>query len=255
MHSDLLVIGDDVQYRNHGYQNRNRIKTAKGAQWLTVPIVHDWGQAINQVRTLQKEQNGVMWHDQHLRTLQVNYGKAPNYDKYIGIFEKIYKSQIEFLAELDLELMKAIFDILRLENVQIKKTSEMELKESKTDLIIEILQKVGGDSYLSGLKGAKYMDEGLFAKNGIRLLYNNYEHPIYNQQFMQHGFLSNMSVIDLIFNHGPDSLAIIKSGFKGYDLSEEQKVAMVINVRDSVKNITPSLTSEVGSRSEKIANN
>ncbi|MBI3638867.1 MAG: WbqC family protein [Thaumarchaeota archaeon] len=215
--SDLLVIGDHVQYRNKGYQNRNRIKTANGAQWLTVPIVHDWGQAINQVQINQTEQNGVPWEELHLRTFQVNYSKAPFYDKYIGIFEDIYKRKIKLLADNNLELLKATFEILGID-IPIKRTSEMTLNNSKTELIIEICKTVGADSYLSGMGGSKYMEENLFEKNGIKLLFNNYDHPVYNQQFIKLGFLPNMSIIDLIFNHGPESLEIIKSGFKGFEL-------------------------------------
>jgi hypothetical protein len=233
--SDLLVIGDHVQYRSNGYQNRNRIKTVKGSQWLTIPIVHSWGEPIYKVRALDQEQNGSMWNDVHLRTLQVNYGKAKYYDQYIGIFEKIYKKRIALLSDYNLEFMNAIFEILGIK-IPIRKTSEMTLTQSKTDLIVEIIQKVGGDRYLSGLKGSKYMDESVLESNGIKLLYNNYEHPVYTQQFMQQGFLSNMSVIDLIFNHGPESLDIIKSGFRGFELTSDQRMA-VVNVRDAVKKI------------------
>lgn len=216
--SDLLVIGDHVQYRNKGYQNRNKIKTTKGAQWLTIPIIHNWGQAIKDVGINETEQNGVSWDELHLRTLQVNYGKAPFYDKYIGIFEKIYRRRIKLLADNNLEFLKAVFEILGI-NIPIKKTSEMTLSKSKTELIVEICKTVGADSYLSGMGGAQYMEESLFEKNGLKLLFNNYEHPVYNQQFMNSGFLPNMSIIDLIFNHGPESFEITKSGFKGFELN------------------------------------
>jgi len=216
--SDLLVIGDHVQYRNKGYQNRNKIKTTKGAQWLTIPIVHNWGQAIKDVGINETEQNGVSWDELHLRTLQVNYGKAPFYDKYIGIFEKIYRRRIKLLADNNLEFLKAIFEILGI-NVPIKKTSEMTLSKAKTELIVEICKTVGADAYISGMGGSQYMEENLFAENGLKLLFNNYEHPVYNQQFMNSGFLPNMSIIDLIFNHGPESLEITKSGFKGFELN------------------------------------
>ncbi|HXX05310.1 MAG TPA: WbqC family protein, partial [Candidatus Bathyarchaeia archaeon] len=216
--SDLLVIGDHVQYRNKGYQNRNKIKTTKGAQWLTIPIVHNWGQAIKDVGINETEQNGVSWDELHLRTLQVNYGKAPFYDKYIGIFEKIYRRRIKLLADNNLEFLKAIFEILGI-NVPIKKTSEMTLSKAKTELIVEICKTVGADAYISGMGGSQYMEESLFEQNGLKLLFNNYEHPVYNQQFMNSGFLPNMSIIDLIFNHGPESLEITKSGFKGFELN------------------------------------
>lgn len=213
--ADLFVIGDHVQYRNKGYQNRNRIKTSKGAQWLTIPIVHNWGQPINKVKILSREQDGNMWNDLHLKTLQVNYGKAPFYDKYIEIFEKVYKKNDHLLADVNLDFLKSIFGILGIDKPMVK-TSEMNLVENKTELIVEICKKTGADSYLSGMGGAKYMDENVLQENKIKLLFNKYEHPTYNQQFMKLGFIPNLSVIDLIFNHGDQSMGIIESGFKGF---------------------------------------
>ncbi len=210
---DLLVIGDHVQYRNKGYQNRVKIKTSKAGQWLTVPIIHNWGQPINSVKIPQEEQNGLVWYERHLRTLQVSYGKAKFYDDYIGKFETVYKKGFELLADSNLEFIKTIFEIFGLK-IQIKKTSEMNLTKSKTELIIEICQKAGGDCYLSGMGGAKYMDESVFEKNGIKLNFNNYKHPTYNQQFMDLGFIPGLSIVDLIFNEGPNSYEILKSGFQ-----------------------------------------
>ena len=165
----MFVVGDHVQYRNKGFQNRNRIKTPNGAQWLSVPIIHDWGQAINKVQILDREQNGIFWSNLHLRTLQVNYGKAPYYDNYIGTFEKIYKRGHKLLADINMEFLKAVFEILGID-VQMKKTSEMNLTKSKTELIVEICQTLGADAYLSGLKGAEYMDMNLLEKNRIKIV-------------------------------------------------------------------------------------
>jgi len=232
--SDLLVIGDHVQYRYKGYQNRNKIKTANGAQWLTVPIVHGFGQPINKVQIVKREQNGLMWDELHLRTLQVNYGQAPYYDKYIGVFEKIYKKRLDLIADSNLEFLKEIFGILGI-NVQIKKTSEMNLTSSKTEQIIEICKIVNADTYLSGLGAAQYMEESLFKQNGIKLLYDSYEHPVYKQQFMKLGFLPNMSVIDLIFNEGPESFEILKSGFKGFELNSEHASQVTNNNTSNMK--------------------
>jgi WbqC-like protein family len=209
--SELLVIGDSVQYRDKGYQNRNRIKTAVGAQWLTVPILHNWGQSILDVQIATNPQNGRTWHQLHMKTLQVNYSKAPYYDQYIGIFEKMYKKPQKLLADSNLEMLKSIFEILDI-NVPMKRVSEICQKTN----IVEICKAVGADTYLSGPIGGKYMNEDFIIENKIRILWNNYEHPVYKQLFMKLGFMPYMSIIDLIFNEGPESLEIIKSGFKGF---------------------------------------
>ncbi len=213
----MFIIGDHVQYRNRGYQNRNKIKTAQGERWLTVPIIHNWGEPINKIHILNREQNGYVWDDLHLTLLKNNYSKTPYYDKYIGIYEKIYRKKMDLLSDNNIEFLKATFEILGLDVASMVKTSSWDLQGKKTDLIVEICQKVGADSYLSGLGGANYLDLQVIADNKIKLLYNNFQHPTYNQQFSKLGFTPNMSIIDLIFNHGPESLEIIKSGFKGFE--------------------------------------
>jgi hypothetical protein len=212
---DMLIIGDHVQYRRYGFQNRVKIKTRNGAQWLTVPIVHEGDQPINTVKIFQENQNGSIWHERHLNTLQANYEKAKYYDEYIDKFEKTYKKGYEFLADLNLEFIKNVFEILEL-NIPIKKTSEMNLTESKTELIIEIANKVGADAYLSGIRGIRYLEESAFQNNNKVLRYTKFEHPRYNQQFMDLGFIEGLSILDLIFNEGPQSLEILRSGFPGF---------------------------------------
>jgi len=216
--SDLLIIGDHIQFERRGFQNRNRIKTDQGSKWLTIPIIREYPQAINKVKIHEEPRNGLTWRDLHLRTLRTYYGKAPYYEKYIGIFENIYMEKINLLAENNLKFLSAIFDILGLD-IKMKKASEMTTANTRTEEIIEICKTLGADSYLSGMGGLRYMECGLFEKNGIKLLFNNYSHPVYNQQFMKIGFLPNLSIIDLIFNAGPDSLEIIKSGFKGFEMT------------------------------------
>jgi len=211
---DSLVIGDHVQYRNKGFQNRVKIKASNGANWLTLPITHNWGQSISSVK-ISKQQNDLSWNEKHLKTLQISYGKARFFDDYIDKFESIYKKNYELLADLNLEFIKLVFEILGI-NIPIKKTSEMNLTKSKTDLIIEICKNVGADAYLSGMGGAKYMDESIFKENEINLFYSKYDHPTYRQQFMDLGFIPGLSIVDLIFNEGPESIKVLESGFHGF---------------------------------------
>lgn len=82
--SDVFVFYDDVQYDKHGWRNRNKIKTPKGWQWLTVPVYHNFGQKIYEV----KINNNIPWRRKHLKSLQANYARAPYYQTYIKFFEK-----------------------------------------------------------------------------------------------------------------------------------------------------------------------
>ena len=77
----------------------------------------------------------------------------------------------------------------------------------KTERLIEVCRYFGADTFLEGDAGKDYIDETLFAREGIRLEYHGYRHPVYRQL---HGdFIPYMSAIDLLFNHGRDSLGIL----------------------------------------------
>jgi hypothetical protein len=223
--SDTLVIADHVQYRDDGFQNRNKIKTSQGPQWLTIPIIRDSGQPIFKVKVSTAKKSGKSWSDLHLLTIQRNYARAPFYEQYIGLFQEIYSRPYELLADYNVEFIQTALNILGIQHVKILRTQQMNLQESKTGSVIEICKLVGGDKYISGIRGTRYLDEKSLDENGIKLLYNHYDHPTYNQQFMKFGFVPSMSIIDLLFNHGPESLKILKSGFRGFELDPIKEAA------------------------------
>ena len=91
--SDIFVIYDDVKFDKNGWRNRNRIKTAQGAQLLTVPVYSGSGQNMTILDT--KIDNKTDWKKKHLSSLNRNYSKAKYYKRYIGIFEEAYSKDWE----------------------------------------------------------------------------------------------------------------------------------------------------------------
>jgi hypothetical protein len=213
---DILVLGDHVQYEDGGFRNRNKIKTANGPQWLTVPVSNKFGTPINKVPISYAERNGRLWSDVHLKTLERSYSRSKYFDSVYSIIEGAYQKKYEFLADLNVELLKRVLEFLNL-NIPIKRTSELNLNASKTESIVEICKTLKADSYVSGPGGKNYVDYPLIERSEITILFPKYEHPTYTQQYMKLGFLSHMSIIDLLFNEGPSSLSIIKSGFTGFE--------------------------------------
>lgn len=203
VHSDIFVLGDNVQFSNKSFINRNRIKTPQGAKWLTVPVIHQYPNLINEV----KIDNRFNWKKDHLRTLEVNYKKATY---FLDFFERIkyaYSSrEWTELSEFNISLINEILSYLKV-NKKIIKASELNVEGKGTDLIINIVDKVNGNTYLSGFGGKKYQDEQLFENRKIKLIYYNFIHPIYNQLWGD--FIHECSIIDLIFNHGPDSVKFL----------------------------------------------
>ena len=85
--ADLFVVLDSVQFKKNEWQNRNRIRTAQGWQWITVPVLHKFGQRLDEVRINQQRD----WQGRHLRALEMHYGRAPYRDQYLGGLREIYR--------------------------------------------------------------------------------------------------------------------------------------------------------------------
>lgn len=203
---DLLVALDHVQMEKGGFINRNRIKTSTGWQWLTVPIRHDKSlPMINQVRI----NNDTDWRAKQWKAFSTNYGKAPYFERYGNLLRNVYNLSWTYQAELDIFLIQELMRMLGFE-VPILKSSSMKVEGTKNDLLINICRAVGADIYLSGIGAQEYMDVEKFSNQQIKVVFQDFRHPIYTQQFEKVGFQFNMSIVDLLFNHGPDSLDIIK---------------------------------------------
>jgi len=202
--ADAFCYLDNVQYKKNEWQNRNRIKTAQKQQWLTVPVLYRFPQKINEV----KINNAVNWKRKHLQALITNYNKSPFFREYIGFFEEVYSKDWEFLSELNVYLTDQICKLLDLHAQQTVLASTLSLSEDPTGRLIDICKVLGGDTYLSGQDGAKYMDLEQFNQQGIKVVIQDFRHPEYPQLFGN--FVSHLSIVDLLFNCGPESLQKIR---------------------------------------------
>jgi hypothetical protein len=202
--ADAFCYLDNVQYKKNEWQNRNRIKTVKGWQWITVPVKYRFPQKIIDV----KINNTENWRKKHLRTIITNYNKTPFFKDYIGIFEEIYSKDWENISDLNIHMIKSICDIINVVDKINVKSSNLDVSDDPTDRLIDICKLLGGDTYLSGRDGANYMNLERFKEREIKVVFQDFQHPEYHQLF--DGFQSHMSIIDLIFNCGPESLDYIK---------------------------------------------
>lgn len=138
----------------------------------------------------------------------MNYKKAPFFDEYFEFFEDIYSYEWEWLTELNIHFIEKL---CRLLNLPLKRvlTSSLNLSEDPTDRLIEICRTQGADIYLSGQDGIKYMDLERFKESGIDVALQNFRHPVYPQLYGE--FVSCLSIVDLLFNCGPDSMATVRA--------------------------------------------
>lgn len=202
--ADLFVILDDVGYQKNGFINRNKVKTKDGWAWLTIPV---------QGRSPHKNINEVLidnsknWQKKQLLTIKEHYSNSPYFNDYYPFFEKTFSRKWEKISDLDIYLIKSIIGFLGI-TPKIEITSEQKLKGKATERLIDICKKFKADIYLAGPGGKGYMDLVAFEKADIKVVFQEFSHPSYRQQGE---FLPGMSVIDLLFNEGPKSLAIIKN--------------------------------------------
>lgn len=204
--SDIFVIYDDIQYDKGSWRNRNRIKTANGVQWLTVPVLMKFEDRpfIKEV----KIDNKLPWRKKHLTSIRQNYSKAPFYNKYIEIFEEAYSREWEFLVDLDIYFILQLTKCLGMEEKKIIMSSSLNVAGNKIERLINICKLFNADTFYEGAAGRNYIDETLFNKEGIKVEFQNYKHPIYSQLYGD--FIPYLSVIDLLFNNGEKSLSILK---------------------------------------------
>lgn len=205
---DTFVLLDSVQFEKQSWQHRNRIKTPTGLQWLTVPVLFrgHFGQLIHEVQVRDRE-----FCKQHLRAVELNYRRAPFFEQYFPDLERILKKGSASLLELNRALVDWFCQLLNVET-KIIRSSELAGKGKRSELLVNLCETLGADSYLSPLGSAVYLmnDLSLFSDAGIEVAFQHYEHPEYRQLFS--GFQSHASILDLIFNEGPAAGSIMRNG-------------------------------------------
>ena len=202
--ADVFVILDNVQYKKNEWQNRNRIKTVNGWQWLTVPVLYKFSEKINEV----KINNRSNWQRKHMQALTTNYAKSPMFAQYKQPIEDILSGNYEYLSQINIALIKYFIDVLGIDT-RVFIASEFDLTEEPTGRLIDICKATNSNTYLSGKDGINYLSIGKFEEYGIKIIFQDFKPPVYNQLY--HDFEPGLSIIDLLFNYGEGSLDIIRN--------------------------------------------
>jgi hypothetical protein len=198
---DVFVFLDDVQYTIRDWRNRNRIKTHQGPSvWLTVPTRGGRDQRIADVEIDDTQD----WRRKHLASLRHSYGKCRHFADYFPkLSELLTDARTTRLADLDILLTQQICAWLSVER-RFARASELSPEGSKDDRLIDLVRKLGGDSYLSGPAARAYIQPEKFAAAGIELSYHDYAgYPEYPQ--IAAPFDPYVTILDLLFAVGPDA--------------------------------------------------
>ncbi len=203
--ADAMVLLDTVQFPlGRGWMTRNRLKCEQGELWLTIPV---WkkgkGKQIIRDVAICGETD---WRRKHLRSIRQQYANAPYLDDYLPLLETIYGRDHQRLIDLNLELIRCLWDALGLK-VRLVLQSDLGVSGRGTDLLVSICRALAADTYVTLPIVEKYLDTQAFQANGIKLSFARFHPPVYPQ--LGGDFRYNLSALDLLLNCGPKGLDII----------------------------------------------
>ena len=180
---DALVINGDEPFVKQTYRNRAVIATENGAQSLTIPVIHDGGRMA--MRDVRISEHGN-WRHQHWNAMVSAYRKSPFFDYYADDFAHFYEERDGFLMDFNLRLHAVISELLGLER-------EVRIVDNNSKVTGFVdLRRIAEPKALSDIKG--------------------YTAQPYYQVFAQrNGFIPDLSIVDLLFNMGPEGLIVLRN--------------------------------------------
>ncbi len=203
---DLFIVYDDVQYTRKDWRNRNKIKTSKGLQWLTVPVHYSQSSPV-QIMDAEINYDGP-WQRKHIGNIRQWYRDSPYFNRYSDELFSLINEHNRTISELNLSLIRWVMEKLNI-STSIMFSSEIVSGGDRNERIINILKQLNCSAYLLGPAAKDYVDEEVYRRENIELHYKSYDYRPYQQL---HGdFNGAVSIIDLIFNCGPNALELMKS--------------------------------------------
>jgi hypothetical protein len=210
--ADVVVLYDSVQFTRRDWRNRNRIKTADGPAWITIPVQVKgrYLQSIDETHVLDPG-----WAQQHARMMRSAYARAPAFESTAAwLFPLLSSLATEpLLTNINERLLRSIMDCLGIATPLVRCTSVLDPTEMQamdpSARLAALCQALGGERYLSGPAAKAYLDFAPFTRAGIEVEWMSYAgYPSYPQLWGE--FEPNVSVVDLMFNTGDDAPRFVK---------------------------------------------
>lgn len=200
--ADVFVVLDHVQFpksRDGNWTNRVKMDVYGTAAWVTVPLVRGY-EGLRRIDEMQID-GSTPWRRKLLRSLQDSYGRAAHFRDVFPAITELVNFPADLVAEYNLNAITAVATALGLPIAHLVRSSTLAVSGGKTDLLVEIVRAVGGDTYLAGGGASGYQDDDLLAASGLDVVYQSFVHPIYPQRGGA-PFVPGLSVLDVLFHCG-----------------------------------------------------
>jgi hypothetical protein len=204
---DEFILYDDMQFTRRDWRNRNQIRTPQGVQWLTVPVCVK-GKYLQKIR--ETEVDGAAWTQEHWKSLEQNYLRAPHFAEVAAWLEPLYLRNVHpMLSGLNRSFLEAICGYLGI-RTRITNSWDYELSEGKSERLADLCLAADGTHYVSGPAARDYIDESVFRERGLVLEWFDYSsYPEYPQLWGE-TFTHEVTVLDLLFNCGAGAARYMK---------------------------------------------
>jgi hypothetical protein len=199
--ADVFIVLDNVQFPKTGgtWMNRVRLLVNGQPEWVSMPVVRAY-HGVRLVREM-KINNSIPWRKKLLRTIEQSYGCASHFEVVFPVLSKLIENPTDHLPEFNLTVFHSLAAAIGLDPAKLILGSTLDVKGEATDLLIAMVQAVGGTAYLCGGGAGEYQEDEKFAAAGIKLIYQSFEHPTYPQANTEQ-FRTGLSVIDAVMNCG-----------------------------------------------------
>ena len=179
--ADQVIFEVEDNYQKQTYRTRCYIYGANGKQLLNIPVQHS-----NKSRKTSEIliDNSVPWQKQHLRAIQAAYRSSPYFEFYEEEFVLLFKKTPQFLLDFNFTCLELLLEMLQLE-ITFTKTKAFFIEYSD-NVDLRLLANAKSE--------------------------NRYKLTPYTQVFSdKHGFIENLSILDLLFMEGPNALNYLEN--------------------------------------------
>lgn len=206
--AQIYVVLDNVQYvRNtsRAWTSRDKIKTQSGEKWLTISTQK--APKDTKIKDILLSTT-ISWKESHLNLIKENYKNSPYYEEIMPYLRKLYSLECIRMMDFNVESIKLLMQLFDI-HTDIVYASDLQPIGKNNDLVIDIVKKLDCHKYLSGIGARDYFVQELYDEAGIEVIWQDFTHPVYPQQF--EGFIPYLSSIDILFNCGiEDSRKLLK---------------------------------------------
>jgi hypothetical protein len=203
--ADVFVLVDTVQFEKDSFINRNRLRSPEGWRWLTVPVLAK-GHLLADIRSLRIAPRP--WSRKHWTAFRMFYARTPYFGDHAPFLEDLYRQEWTLMVDLCEHILGYLFRAFAID-ARLVRASALGLSGSKSALILDLCRKTHARTFIFGTLGRQYADADTFAADGIRVVFQDYQHPVYSQAYA--GFVPGMTAFDLLMNVGPRSREVMMS--------------------------------------------